>query len=352
MLMELRSFSLQELAELTGAQLVGDPNHCITGIDALETATGSDVSFLANLRYKSMMERSAAGVICIDETIPRSAGKNYLISKDPSATFQVIAKALLSTALNRTGFQNIHPSAVIHPDAIVSSDAHIGPCAVVDQGACIGARTRLFPHVYVGAYAQIGSDCLLHAHATVREGCILQDRVVLQPGAVIGSCGFGFSTNASGEHSKQEQLGIVILEEDVEVGANTTIDRARFKVTRIGKGTKIDNLVQIGHNVSLGRHNIIVSQTGISGSTTTGRNVVLGGQTGVVGHIHIGDGVMVAARGGISKSITTPGKYAGVPVMELGEHNRQQVLVRKISQFVKRIEALEQQIRILDAQVH
>lgn len=348
--MEYRS--LQELAELSGAQLVGNPNHFITGVDALETATSTDISFLANPRYKSMMERSQAGAICVDQTIPLLPGKNYLISTDPSATFQIIAKALLSTALNRTGFQNIHPTSVIHPDAVVSPEAHIGPYVVVDQGAHIGARTRLFPHVYIGAHAQIGSDCLLHAHTTVREGCVLKDRVVLQPGAVIGSCGFGFSTNASGEHTKQEQLGIVILEDDVEVGANTTIDRARFKVTRIGKGTKIDNLVQIGHNVALGMHNIIVSQTGISGSTTTGRNVVLGGQTGVVGHIHIGDGVMVGARGGISKSITTPGKYAGVPIMELGEHNRQQVLVRKISQFVKRIEALEHQIKALDAQLH
>jgi UDP-3-O-[3-hydroxymyristoyl] glucosamine N-acyltransferase len=165
---------------------------------------------------------------------------------------------------------------------------------------------------------------------------------------VIGSCGFGFTTDAKGQHTKLEQLGTVVIEDDVEIGANTTIDRARFKTTRIGRGTKIDNLVQIGHNVNVGPHNIIVSQTGIAGSVKTGKNVVFGGQAGVVGHLEIADFVMVATRGGVSKSITQPGKFAGSPVMGLSEYNRQQVLLRKISEYVKQIDELESRLEQIE----
>ena len=172
--------------------------------------------------------------------------------------------------------------------------------------------------------------------------------MILQPGAIIGSCGFGYLTDAKGTHTKIDQLGIVVIEDDVEIGANTTIDRARFKETHVSRGTKIDNLVQIGHNVFLGPHNILVSQCGIAGSSKTGRNVVLGGQVGVIGHIELTDGVMVASRGGVSKSLTKTGKYSGAPALPLSEHNRQQVYLRKIETYVKRIEELEKRLSALE----
>jgi UDP-3-O-[3-hydroxymyristoyl] glucosamine N-acyltransferase len=190
--------------------------------------------------------------------------------------------------------------------------------------------------------------CHFHPHVTVRERCEIGNCVILQPGAVIGSCGFGFTTDTKGRHTKLEQLGTVILEDHVEIGANTSIDRARFKSTRIGRGTKIDNLVQIGHNVHIGYDNIIVSQTGIAGSVKTGKNVVFGGQAGVVGHLEIADFVMVATRGGVSKSINQPGKYAGGPVMGLSEYNRQQVHLRKITDYVKQIEELKKRLSELE----
>jgi UDP-3-O-[3-hydroxymyristoyl] glucosamine N-acyltransferase len=165
---------------------------------------------------------------------------------------------------------------------------------------------------------------------------------------VIGSCGFGYTTSPKGEHTKQEQLGNVVLEDEVEIGANTTIDRARFKETRIGKGTKIDNLVQIGHNTELGPHNMIVSQTGISGSVKTGRNVVMGGQTGTVGHIEIAAGAMFAARSGIKKSITEAGKYGGNPAISLDSHNREQVHLRRVADYAKRLQALEARLESLE----
>lgn len=346
--MEAKKFTLSELAELTKSTLVGNPDHCITGVDALDSANSEDASFLANARYRSLLKETKAGVICIDQQTQMEEGKNFLLCDDPSLAFQTIMEALLVSSYNSTGFTGIHPTAVIHPTAKIGNEVQIGPYAVIDQGAVIGDHTKISSFVSVGPGVKVGTYCYFHPHVIVREKCTIGDRVILQPGAIIGSCGFGFTTDAKGQHTKLEQLGTVIIEDDVEVGANTTIDRARFKTTRIGRGTKIDNLVQIGHNVTVGHHNIIVSQTGIAGSVKTGKNVVFGGQAGVVGHLEIADFTMVATRGGVSKSLTQSGKYAGSPVMNLSEYNRQQVHLRKINEYVKQIDALEKRLKELE----
>lgn len=342
-----KTFTLAELARITKARLVGNPDHTITGVDALEKASEEDASFLVNPRYKEQMKRSQAGVICVNEEVEALPSRNFLISDNPSRTIQTIAEMIIGYQMV-SGFQGIHPTAIVHPEAQIGPDVSIGPYAVVDRGAIIGARTRIMAHVCVGASAQTGEDCILHPHAVLREGCILCNRVILQPGAVIGSCGFGYLTDASGTHNKLEQIGNVVIEDDVEIGANTTIDRARFKTTRIGRGTKIDNLVQIAHNVSLGEHNIIVSQTGIAGSTKTGRHVIMGGQAGIVGHVEIADNVIIASRGGVSKDIPKAGKYNGSPVIPLADYNRQQVHLRKIVDYVKQIEDLEARLSKLE----
>ncbi|MES2122161.1 MAG: UDP-3-O-(3-hydroxymyristoyl)glucosamine N-acyltransferase [Chlamydiota bacterium] len=344
----MKKFTLAQLAELTSSTLVGDPSHCITGVDALDSAGSEDASFLANQKYRPLLHKSKAGLICINRETQPVEGQNFLISDDPSLTFQQIIKEILSFEFNQTGFPGIHPTAVIHPSAKLGDQVTVGPYSVIEHGAEVGSGTVIAAHVYIGAGVKVGTDCQFYPHVTVREKCSIGNRVIFQPGAVIGSCGFGYTTDASGQHIKLDQLGSVIIEDDVEIGANTTIDRARFKTTTIAKGTKIDNLVQIGHNVSLGQHNIVVSQTGIAGSVKTGRNVVFGGQAGVVGHLEIADFVMVATRGGVSKSITESGKYAGGPVMGLGEYNRQQVHLRKISEYVKKIELLEDRLQQLE----
>lgn len=343
-----KKYTLNELAELIEAKLIGDGEHIITGVDALESADSEDVSFLANPRYREAMLQSKAGVICVDHNTALMQGKNFLVTDNPSLSFQKIIKTLLANEYDQSGFEGIHPTAVIHPEAQIGNDVQIGPYVVIDRGAIIGDDTCIGPFVSIGPGVQIGTQCLLHPHVIIRERCIIGNRVVLQPGAVIGSCGFGFTTDAKGKHTKLDQIGTVIIEDDVEIGANTTIDRARFKATRISRGTIIDNLVQIGHNVVLGEDNIIVSQTGISGSAKTGKNVIVGGQVGIVGHLEIADGVMISARGGISKSMKTPGKYAGSPVMPLTDYNRQQVHLRKISEYVKRIEELEKRLDTLN----
>lgn len=340
-----KKFSLAELASLVEATLIGDGAYIISGVETLESATAEDASFLANPRYADAMRCSQAGVICISPQDLVLPGKNFFVSDNPSRTFQKLVELFLPVEWNRSGFTDIHPTAVIHPTAHISKNVQIGPYAVIDQFAEIGEGTTIHASVSIGPYVQIGNNCVLYPHCVVRERCTLGNRVILQPGAVIGSCGFGYTTDAMGKHTKLDQLGIVILEDDVEIGANTTIDRSRFKITRIGKGTKIDNLVQIGHNVILGQDNIIVSQTGIAGSTKTGKNVVMGGQAGIVGHIEIGDHVMIATRGGVSKSIKQSGKYAGSPVMPLADYNRQQVHLRKIAHYVDILESLQEGLK-------
>jgi UDP-3-O-[3-hydroxymyristoyl] glucosamine N-acyltransferase len=341
-------YSLKTLAELTGSQLIGDPEYLICGVDVLETASNEDASFLANPRYREQMKNSKAGVVCVDPSIELPKDRNFLVSENPSKAMQIIAELVLQCRERESGFRGIHPTAVIYPDAILGQEVNIGPYVVIDRGTKIGDRSQLHAHVSVSAGCEIGSDCILFPHSIVREGCKLGNRVILQPGAIIGSCGFGYITTNTGTHEKLAQLGIVVLEDDVEIGANTTVDRARFKETRISKGTKIDNLVQIGHNVVLGQNNLIVSQTGIAGSVKTGRNVVMGGQAGVVGHLEIADFVMIATRGGVSKSMPEAGKFAGSPVMPLADYNRQQVLLRKIEEYVDRIEELETKLSELD----
>ncbi|MBS0627191.1 MAG: UDP-3-O-(3-hydroxymyristoyl)glucosamine N-acyltransferase [Verrucomicrobia bacterium] len=345
---ENKKYTLQELATLTNSELIGNPDHIIGGVESLESATSEDISFLANLRYKESMLRSTAGAVFIPPAVDRPTGRNYLISENPSVAFQKAVTLFLDSPYNKTGFAKIHETAVIHPSATIGENVLIGPYVTIDHGAKIGDHTQILSHVSVGAGVQIGDHCFIYPHVTIRERSILGNHVVIQPGAVIGSCGFGFSTNAQGIHTKLDQLGIVEIEDNVEIGANTTIDRARFKKTLISKGTKVDNLVQIGHNVKLGPHNIIVAQTGISGSAETGRHVVLGGQCGVVGHLKIADGTMIASRGGVSKSIPS-GKYSGAPVLPIAEYNRQQVHLRKISEYVKRIEELEKKIEKLSS---
>ena len=337
-------YTLSELSVLCGAQLIGDPDLCLSGVNTLEEAIPSDLSFLANPRYSEAMKKSGAGAICVSFQTPPIEGKNFLLSPDPSRTFQQAIELFLPSA--SSGFSGIHSSAVVHPSAQIAAHVSIGPHAVIDRNAKIGPNTHIGPNVSIGFEVEIGAECQIHPNCTIRERCRMGNRVILQPGVVIGSCGFGYTPDPSGRHKKLEQLGIVILEDDVEIGANTTIDRSRFKATLIRRGTKIDNLVQIAHNVEIGEDNLIAAQTGVAGSAKTGRSVMLGGQVGVVGHVELDDHVLIATRGGVSKSLKS-GKYRGSPALPIAEYHRQEVHVRKLEEYVKRLKALETQLATL-----
>lgn len=335
------TLTLEEIARETGSLLKGDPGHVIKNVADLETANSSDASFLANPKYEKAMHTSKAGVIFIDSKTPLIDGKNYLISESPSRSFQTLIEIFYGKEPNLTGFKGIHPTAVIHETAKLDPSVQVGPYAVIDAEVIIGKGTFIGSGCYIGPQTLIGEDCIIHPHVTIREQNQIGNRVVLQPGAVIGSCGFGFTTDKFGNHTKLNQVGNVTIEDDVEIGSNTTIDRSRFKTTKIGRGTKIDNLVQIAHGVLLGEHNLIIAQAGIAGSAVTGKYVVIAGQSAINGHIKICDQVMIAAKSGVSKSITQPGKYGGIPVLPLDEYNRNTVYLRNIERFVKELKALK-----------
>lgn len=335
-----KHYTLEQLAKLFQVEAKGNFEHVVTGIEGLENATSSDVSFLASPKYHGQMLKSKAGIICVTSSTELQDKTNYLISANPSELFQKILELFVPDT-QCSSFEGMHPTAIIHPTAVIDPSVRIGPYAVIDAEVHIGAHTEILAHTTLCRGVKIGKNCLIYPQVTIRERCVLGNRVIIQPGAVVGSCGFGYLTNEKGLHSKLQQLGKVILEDDVEIGANTTIDRARFKSTIIARGTKIDNLVQIAHNVEIGQDNIIISQTGIAGSTKTGRHVIFGGQAGIVGHIEITDNVMIGAKGGVSKSIEKSGKYAGSPVLPLAEHNKMQVHLRKISQYVEKLEKLQ-----------
>lgn len=341
----MKKYLLKDLAERLGVKLYGNPDYVISGIGGLDDATSSDISFLANPRYLDSMTKSKAGAICISLDQSPVEGKNFLLCQNPSHSFQQLIELFIPSLPQSQFSTGIHPTAVIDPTASIAPDACIGPYCVIAAKAVIQSRAKLIAHVYIGEESVIGADCVIYPHVAVRERCYLGQRVNIQPGAVIGSCGFGYVTSAQGNHIKLQQLGSVNIDDDVEIGANTTIDRARFHQTKISLGSKIDNLVQIGHNVEIGKHNLIVSQVGIAGSSKTGDYVVLGGQVGVVGHVEIASQTLVGAKAGISKNVTKSGRYTGVPLQPIDDYNRQQVLTRKLPELFDRVKKLETTIQ-------
>jgi len=347
-----KSYTLAELAKLTTSKLVGDAHASITNVADLENASEGDASFFKKMdygqvdRYEQLLRKTRAGVVFVPPETQLESGRNYLLNEDPSRAFQQVLEAI-NGKQELSGFTGVHSTAVVHPTAKIGKQVTIGPHAVIDQGVILGDRTFVGAGTYIGPGTVVGQDCVLHPRVTIRERCTLGNHVSVQPGAVIGSCGFGYTTDKTGRHTKLNQVGGVLIEDDVEIGANTTIDRSRFKETVIGRGSKIDNLVQIGHGVKLGQDNMIVSQTGIAGSTETGRCVVMAGQCGISGHIKLSDGVILSARSGVDKSLPA-GKYGGAPVMPMGEYNRVSVFTRNIEKYVKQLKALENRLNKLE----
>ena len=301
-----------EVARAIGATLTGEPELVIEGLCGLSDNLPGRLSFIGKLTQRRLAEASAIPAFI---TRPDHAvqGKTCLLHGDPDYAIARAAALFEPERLSYVTASPIHPTAVIHPDAHLGPDCRVGAHVVIGRGARLGARCRLYPGAVVMDRAVLGDDCVLNPNTVVREDCILGNRVVLQPGVVIGGDGFGF-IERDGHHQKIPQLGNVVLEDDVEVGANSTIDRGRFTATRVGKGSKIDNLVMLAHNVQVGEHCLIVAQTGVSGSTQMGDRVVLAGQVGVTGHLRICSDVTVMGKSVIAKHVLKPGVYAGIPI--------------------------------------
>ncbi len=342
------SYTVEQIVHLCfpNSSILGNGKIIIEGVLDLKSATKGHLSFFANERYLSDMKASKAGAIIVPKIMEMSLRSNnnqaYIFHENPTSAFQQVLTLFQGQKTpSYTGFSGIHPTAIIHQTAIIGTEVSIGPYAVIDENVVIGDKTQILPHSYIGKGTKLGKECIVHAHSVIREECLLQDRVIIQPGAVIGSCGFGYTTDAKGTHTKLHHWGNVVVENDVEIGANSTIDRGRFQATRIGCGTKIDNLVQIAHNVLIGQGCFIVSQVGIAGSSVIGNHVVLAGKVGVAGHLEITDMAVVAAYSAVTKSIKEPGKYSGIPAQKAEKYNKNAVYLRKIETLFDRVAILE-----------
>lgn len=335
------SFTIAELAALAGADVVeGACAGPITGVAALAEATSADLSFLGNAKYADAVAASRAGAILVPATFPGkpAPGQAFLRVANPSYALALFCGVLEARLWPRPA-AGAHASAVIAPCARVDASAHVGPLCVIGEGAVVAAGAVLEARCFVGAHASVGADCWLKPGVTVGDYCVLGARCRIQSGAVIGSDGFGYEP-VNGEIRRIPQIGNVVLEDDVEVGANSTLDRARFSRTVVGRGTKIDNLVQVAHNVRIGRQCLITAQVGIAGSTTLGDHCVLGGQSGVAGHLTLGDRVRLGAQAGLFEDVPADGFMNGTPAVPFGLERRLVVLSRRLPDLFKKVDSL------------
>jgi UDP-3-O-[3-hydroxymyristoyl] glucosamine N-acyltransferase len=331
---------LQELAAHLGGQLsfTGDVPVWISGVASIAEAGPQEVTFLGNLKYLPALRQCGAAAALVPEDFTEVVPPLLIRVANPSLAFARLVE--LFAPEPPTFPCGIHPTAYVGADVRIGEGASIQPFAVLEAGAVVGAGTVVGAHCYLGHESQIGERCFLHPRVTVGERCVVGNRVILHSGVVLGSDGFGFEWSG-GRHVKIPQVGIVQVDDDVEIGANTTVDRARFGRTWIQEGCKIDNLVQIAHNVVVGRHTLLVAQAGISGSTRLGQRVTLAGQVGVAGHLEIGDGAVVSAQSGVSKSLPGAALYMGSPAQPAAEFREQVALVRRLGRLQERVRRLE-----------
>ncbi len=340
--------SASQIAAACGGRLIG-PDVELTGLAGLKEAQPGDLSFLANPKYAEYLKTTKASCVIIPEGTPADPSKTYLISGNPYLAWAK-AVTLFVQATSEKPTPGVHPSAFVDPSAKVDPAASIGAQAVVEAGAEIGPGTVILPLVYVGKKARIGKDCLIYPQASIREDCLLGDRVILHCGTVIGSDGFGYARDGA-KQFKIPQVGHVVIGDDVEIGANVTVDRGAAGPTVIGRGTKIDNLVQIAHNVNIGQDCVIVAQSGIAGSTKLGDRVILAAQAGVIGHIEIGDDSMVGAQSGVPKSLPPKSIVFGYPARHHMKAKRIEAVVDRLPEYAKRIQELEKKVAELEGRL-
>ncbi len=340
--MQIR-FTVEDILEiLKDGRCRGGTDREIIGIASLREAEPGDLSFLGNRKYRRYVPESKATVILVAPAFVGDPGENqlFILVADPSRALALICERV-ERQLWPAPTPGTDPSARVDPSAVVHPTACLGPFCVIDAHVQVGRECNLEAHVFVGRKARLGSNCRLRAGVYVGPFCDLGDRVSLLPGAVIGSDGFGYAS-IDGKHGKIPQIGNVVLEDDVEIGANSTIDRARFGETRIGRGSKIDNLVHIAHNVRIGERCLVAAQTGVSGSAVIESGVEIGGQVGLVGHITIGKGSRLGAQAGVSNDLSPGSKVSGTPAHSIMEVRRLEVLKRRLPDLFKRVANLEE----------
>ncbi len=329
--------TITELAEQVNGTVIGDGAVVISGISKIEDSHPDTVTFLANQKYEKYLYDTEATAVLVPRSISKS-NTNLVQVDDPYSSFRVIA--LLFHPFPEVEEHFIHPSAIINKYASITEPVHIGAFVHIEKGAVIEKNTSIGSHSYIGVNTKIGESVFLHPKVNVLERCLIGNRVILHAGVVIGSDGFGYSKE-NNCYLKIPQTGNVVVDDDVEIGANTTVDRATIGSTYIGTGCKIDNLVQIAHNVIIGDHTAIAAQTGISGSTKIGNHVTLAGQAGIVGHIEIGNNAIIGAQSGVSKSVPPNSFYFGYPARNHREVKKSVVYVKRLPELFNRLKELE-----------
>ena len=340
--------TIAEIIKLTGGEITqGSADSQISGVSSLDEASATEISFLGNEKYFQDFLNTGAGSVLVPNNypggLPQVPEKPVLIAvENPSYAFAAVVKVLATK--QRTFTAGIHPQAFVAEDVEINADkVSVKAGAVIESGCSIGDGSEIGSSAVISEGASLGENCLVYPNVTVREHCVIGDRVILQPGCVIGSDGYGYEL-VDGKHTKVDQVGIVVLEDDVEIGANTAIDRARFGKTIIGEGTKVDNLVQIAHNVQTEKHCLIVSQSGLAGSSKLGNYVTVAAQAGVGGHIKIGDQAVLAGRAGATKSLDGGTVYSGFPARPMREETRKQGSLTKLPQLIKDVRKIKQQL--------
>lgn len=335
-------FSAEQIAALIQGKIEGDPQTTVSGFGKIEEAGKSDLAFLANPKYEDYLYTTAAGIIIIGEQmeLKENISATLIRVKDAYSSFAVLMQYYQQMKAKQ--LVGIEDPVFIHPSAKIGKDVYIAAFSYIGEHAEIGNDVKIFAQVFIGANTKVGDRTVLHPGVKLYHDCVIGNDVTIHAGTVLGSDGFGFAPQQNGTYNKVPQLGNVVIEDHVEIGSNTCIDRATLGSTIIKKGTKLDNLLQIAHNVEVGEHGVIAAQTGISGSTKIGNHVMIGGQVGIVGHISIADGTKINGLTGISKSITEPNtSLSGRPAMELGDSLRAMAIYKRLPELDKKIKELE-----------
>ncbi len=345
---------VSEIARVIGARVDGDADVEIGGIGKIEDAKAGEITFLANPKYEKYVADTRASAVIVSEDFKTERTDIVLLrAKDPYIAFvfaleNMMPRRELLPVMDPLSGTGIHTSAYISPNAKLGKDVRVGACAIILDNAKVGDRVMILPGSVIGEEAEIGEGSVIHSNVTVYQGCKIGNRVTIHSGTVIGSDGFGFVPKADGSYEKIPQLGVVAIEDDVEIGSNCSIDRATLGETKICKGVKIDNLVQVAHNVVIGENTVIAAQTGISGSTKIGKHCMIGGQVGFAGHLEIADNTNFGAQSGIARSIKEPGKtYFGYPAKEIHETLRIWGALEMLPQLIREFTDLQHKVKEL-----